>query len=138
MPKTRDVFYKYLMSRDLTDFNVRIFPQTQARADIMVESRDNVTAFLQQMTMHSDGAYCNDTEAKLISSERLYELYGIFVGEGGVFGKQTNKIAFAKRMTRLLPGCEKRTKKERGFVVPKSADLEAMMRAARQWSDDQF
>lgn len=104
----------------------------------MVESRDNVTAFLQNLAMHPDGAYCNDVQPKFISSERLYELYRIFVGEGGVFGKQTNKIAFAKRMTKLLPGFEKRTARERGFVVPKSADLEAMMRAARQWSDDHF
>ncbi|CAL8465957.1 g5493 [Coccomyxa elongata] len=131
LPKTRDAFYKYLMGRDLTVFNVRMFPQTEARAAMMVQSRDNVTAFLQHLAMHPDAGMSNENQAKFMTSGRLYELYGLFVGEGGVFGRQTNKIVFAKRMTRLLPGLEHRTTKERGFMMPKSADLERMMRAAR-------
>ncbi|CAL8469122.1 g8663 [Coccomyxa elongata] len=136
--KTRDAFYKTLMGRDLTVFNVRMFPQTEARVAMMVQSRDNVTAFLQHLAMHPDVGMSNENQARFMTSGRLYELYGLFVGEGGVFGRQTNKTVFAKRMTRLLPGLEHRTTKERGFMMPKSADLERMMRAARQWSDDQF
>ncbi|CAL8463165.1 g2699 [Coccomyxa elongata] len=126
------------MARDLTVFNVRVFPQTIARAAIMVQSSDNITAFLQHLVMHPDEAYDNQNTDKFMSSERLWQLYRIFIGDGGVFGRQTNRCAFAKRMKSLLRGYEHHTNSERGFVVPKPVTLERLMRSRRQWSDDQF
>ncbi|CAL8471909.1 g11451 [Coccomyxa elongata] len=111
----------------------------------MVESRDNVTAFLQHLTMYPDAAFSNDREASYISTGRLYELYKVFVVSGDVYGVQMKKIGFARRLKALLKGFEAadgmgavRNVRERGFMLPKSSDLKAMMKANGQWCDDQF
>ncbi|CAL8468248.1 g7787 [Coccomyxa elongata] len=142
LDETADLFYRYLMTRDLTDFRVRVFPHTQARAAIMHESRDNVTAFLQHLAMNPDTALSNRHDAKFISSGRLYELYKAFVESDDVYGKQMGKVNFGRRMNQLLPACLERKYVDggqtRGYKVPKSSDLEKMMREKGQWSDDQF
>ncbi|BDA41857.1 hypothetical protein COCOBI_02-6520 [Coccomyxa sp. Obi] len=144
LTKTSELFYRYLMHRDLSDFRVRHFPETAARAAIMVESRDNVTAFLQDLTMKPDAAFSNEHQATYISTGRLYELYKMFVDKGDVYGVQMKKIGFARRLKALLRGFEAvdgmgavRNMRERGFMLPKSSDLKALMKANGQWCDDQ-
>ena len=142
LDKTADLFYRYLMTRDLADFKVRVFPHTQARATIMNESRDNVTAFLQHLVMNPDTAFSNRRDAKFITSGRLYELYKMFVESGDVYGKQMGKTGFGRRMNQLLPKCGDRQlvdgSQSRGYKVPKSSDLQKMMMEKGQWSEDQF
>jgi putative DNA primase/helicase len=142
LSKTADLFYRFLMTRDLTGWNVRVFPHTQARTDIMLESRDNVTAFLQHMVMHPDTAF---NAEDFISTERLYELYKAFVGSGDAYGRQLSATAFARRMCALMGEESKKRQRvgaepnpRKGYRFKGRREMEAMMRRNGQWSDDQF
>ncbi|CAL8463020.1 g2554 [Coccomyxa elongata] len=108
----------------------------------MNESRNNVTAFLQHLAMNPDTAFSNRHDAKFISSGRLYELYKAFVESGDVYGRQMGKVNFGRRMNQMLPACLERKYVDGGqtreYKVPKSSDLEKMMREKGSVVDKQF
>ena len=63
---------------DLVGFNVRDFPFTDARGEIMVETRDNVAAFLQDLVLCPNKAGLDEHEPKRMARTRLYEVYKLF------------------------------------------------------------
>lgn len=132
--RTADMFYRFLMTRELASYNVREFPHTEAKAAIMVESRDNVTAFLQRNIVHPDAGF---NQEEFITTGRLYELYKAFVENGDVYRQQMRRIQFARKMRALLAGFEHRRSMVRGYKFKKQQKMRAMMKKKGQWCEDQ-
>ena len=46
---TAELFYSWLMSRDLTGFEPRAFPRTKARREMQAEAREHIHVWLQDV-----------------------------------------------------------------------------------------
>ena len=143
LQRTADLFYRHLMHLDLADFNVRDFPYTDARGDIMAETRDNVTAFAQDLVLCPNKAGLSEDLPTRVARTRLYGLYKLFMRSKEWYGGLAGQKKFSSRMRKLLDISQAdftamKSNGEGFIIIPPLRVLKKKLKDKRQWMEEQF
>ena len=141
--RTADLFYRHLMHLDLAGFNVRDFPYTDARGDIMAETRDNVAAFVQDLVLCPNKAGLSEVEPTKVPRTRLYELYKLFERNKEWYGGLAGQKKFSSRVRKLLDITQAdfmamKSNGEGYVIIPALHVLKKKLQDKRQWMEEQF
>ena len=133
------------MKKDLSGFNIRALPPTDAGADLACMARSNVVEFLQHLCMHPEWGSAKfntrivdcQREATKIRSSHLYNLYAEHAG--ATPGRTMDTARFGKALKLYgivrddgLPRVN--GKQVYHYTMPVLADLEQALRKQQQWS----
>ena len=141
---TAELFYRWLMSRDLTGFRPERIPATAAKQAVINEARDTFDMWMQDVCLNPDilmdgGVALHITQN--VYPDEAYRAYSKWC-ETELRGVQhvakLHKKGLAKRMHRLLGTTNKNTKDshdKRVFTVPPLKELKVMMKAQQRWDD---
>ena len=122
---------------------MRDFPFTDARGEIMTETRDNVAAFLQDLVLCPNKAGLDDHEPKRVPRTRLYELYKLFERNKEWYGGLAGLKKFSSRMRKLLDISTEqltamRSNGEGYVLIPTLREVKKKLRDECHWMEEQF
>jgi len=113
--------YDYLMSIDLSDFNPRVIPRTEAEEMLMASEKPSEEAFMIYMAQTNE----SKTELKL-SSKDIYEHYEEYCRTSDQ--SKYSSVNFGRKIARFMatspPLIRDRTRRATGFIL--TLDLDAI------------
>ena len=134
---TAELFYRWLMSRDLTAFEPRDFPRTSARREMQAEAREQIHVWLQDVCELPYNLFNTERDGpQTVPSSDCYRAYELWhQRDGGRLEKMT-RDKLGKKLTRFL-GREAHGSngKARTYKFFPPEELEARLRAKSVWSD---
>ena len=134
------LFYRWLMSRDLTGFEVRRFPKTEARLEMQMEARDQFFEWMQDVCMRPYNLLDGERPAvsQIVSSDVIHAAYIAWFEREiqGTGQRKMTKCKLCKKLKRLL-GAESQARVGaggvRGFKIPPVAHITEQMKRENRW-----
>lgn len=138
-PAAVEIFYLFLMTRDLETFNPRQIPTTLAKEDMQLAHRSTVLAFMQHLCFHPEALGLQETEGVPVPTADVYEAYKIYVDAQPSHVKRVEQRVMVKELKAvgLTNGSMTiRGVSCRGFKLPPRAALERTLRQGKMWDRD--
>lgn len=138
------LFYRWLMSRDLKDFEVRRFPKSKARLRMQIEARDPFFEWLQEVCIQPqsllNGERPNVHKEQVVSSADIYTAYlaWYYREVQGTGQQRMTKCMVCKKLTAFLgPHSQARVGSggQRSFTIPPVAQIKEEMIRRNVWDD---
>ena len=135
------LFFRWLMSRDLTGFEVRRFPKTEARLRMQIEVRDPFFEWLQDVCMQPHnlliGEQPNVHAAQIVLSDTIFLAYNAWFAREiqGTGQRRMTKCKLCKKLKGFLgPDSQTRgTGGIRGFSFPPVAQIQEQLKQENRW-----
>lgn len=140
-PDCHRAVYMYLMSLELSDFEPRAFPMTEAQMDMLMTDRHNVFTFMQHYLTSSPVGEASGHEeffgpnAMLVQTEGLYRTYVDWVSGQPQHVKAVEKRAMVKLLLTKLNLKPKSTRRFKSCMEFDVAALVDVMKEAQLWDD---
>ena len=136
------LFYRWLMSRDLSGFEVRRFPRTEARLEMQMEARDQFFEWLQEVCMRPYNLLNSERPhlAQVVTSDDIYTAYIAWFEREiqGTGQRKMTKCKLCKKLKRFLGSASPvrvGTGGVRGFKIPPVAQMMEQMKRENRWDD---
>lgn len=134
--------YLYFMNRDLSDYNPRKIPDTDAKIEMKFAHRSTVDAFMQYVAMGNCEGFLDLplTLGNKVTSAKLYEAYTEYCSKQPQHVKRVESRVFVKEVVGLGFDCtvlNVNGASKRGFRLPCVSEIEAFLKGKKKWDRHQ-